>query len=131
MYKRFSQTITRLHELRDRASVSSVIISMMIILYDNINKGRTTCTSFMKREFDRLHASVQNGRGRDGFARMLSLVKNRRAGVDFDSMGALLKVRRSRDMFHVDYIDKLLETHSELEQMLAVDIYLKLKRADK
>ena len=96
---------------------------MMILLYDNINKGRTTCTSFMKREFDCLHASVHNGHGRDGFARMLSLVKNHRAGVDFDSLGALLKVRRSRYMFHVDYIDKLLETHSELEQMLAVDIY--------
>ena len=102
----------------------------MIILYDNINKGRTTCTSFMKREFDRLEASVQNGRARDGFARMLALVKNCCAGIDFESLGALLKVCRARDVFHIDCINKLLELQSEVEDMLTVDIYIKMKRED-
>ena len=47
---------------------------------------------------------------------------------ELDRLGALLYVRRARDEFHIDWINRLLELHSELGEMLAAEIYFKMKR---
>ena len=94
----------------------------MIILYDNINKG---CLG----EFDHVGDLLKVGRAKEELDRLVALLKDRRAGVDFDSLRPLLKIRRARDEYRIDWINRLLEMHSELENMLAVDIYLKMRES--
>ena len=124
MYKRFSENETRLHQLRQRVVASYVTISAMIRMHDNINKG----CSFRKGEFDHLGELLKVGHAKKELDCLVALIKNRCAGVDFDPLGPLLKICRARDEFHIDWINRLLGLHAEFGEMLAAEIYLKMKR---
>ena len=93
MYKRFSESETRLHQLRQWVFDCYVTSSA---LQDNFEKTHSSSSSFMMGELDLLHE--------------------------------LLKIRRARYELHIDWINGLLELHSELGDVLPAVIYLNMKR---